>query len=169
MSVAQNQRFEDYAQSQWHQLMRSGWLLTGNWAAAEDLVQSTLTLVWQSWEYISALDYPAAYVRRVMTNEYISTQRRRAAHEHPTDPIPEHAGPDAIGDSDLRLALIQALDGLPPLQRAAVILRYFDDLSIEQTAEALNCSVGNVKSQTSRALRKLRTSVGIDLLLKETI
>ena len=81
--------------------------------------------------------------------------------------LPESPAPDATADVDRRLALTRALAELPPQQRAAVVLRYFEDLPLEQTAAALGCSVGTAKSQTSRALAKLRHSAHIDSLLQE--
>jgi RNA polymerase sigma factor (sigma-70 family) len=83
--------------------------------------------------------------------------------------MPDSPTPDATADVHRRLVLTRALDELPPHQRAAVVLRYFDDLSLEQTAAALGCSVGTAKSQTSRALAKLRRSAHLDALLQETL
>jgi len=103
----------------------------------------------------------------MLTNEFLSQQRRRSSTELPTEIMPVSSTPDATVDVNRRLALTRALDELPPQQRAAVVLRYFEDLSLEQTAAALGCSVGTAKSQTSRALTKLRGSVHIDTLLQE--
>jgi len=159
--------FEAYVVGRWRRLLRAAWLLTGNWAAAEDLVQSTLAQAWTSWARVRTAGNPDAYVRRVLTNQFLSQQRRRSSTELPSDVLPEPAAPDATVDVDQRLSLIRALDELPRQQRAAVVLRYFEDLSLEQTAVALNCSLGTAKSQTSRALAKLRRSTHLAALLPE--
>jgi RNA polymerase sigma-70 factor (sigma-E family) len=159
--------FETYVAERWRPLLRAGWLLTGNWAAAEDLVQATLAQVWASWPRVRSAASPDAYVRRVLTNQYLGQQRRRSSTELPSDVMPESPTRDATADVDRRLALTRALNELPPQQRAAVVLRYFEDLSLEQTAAALECSVGTAKSQTSRALAKLRRSNHLDALLQE--
>lgn len=159
--------FESYVAARWRPLLRAGWLLTGNWAAAEDLVQSALARVWASWPRVRAVAERDAYVRRMLTNQFLEQQRRRSSTELPSDVLPESPAPDATADVDRRLALTRALAELPPQQRAAVVLRYFEDLPLEQTAAALGCSVGTAKSQTSRALAKLRHSAHIDSLLQE--
>ena len=164
--VAVDREFETFVASRWRPLLRAGWLLTGSWPSAEDLVQSALAQVWSAWPRVRDADEPDAYVRRMLTNQYLGQQRRRSAGEIPSDVLPERAAPDATVDSDRRLALLGALDELPPQQRAAVVLRYFHDLTLEQTAAALECSVGNAKSQTSRALAKLRRSSHLHGLLE---
>jgi RNA polymerase sigma-70 factor (sigma-E family) len=164
-----DREFEGYVAAHWRSLLRAAWLLTGNWAAAEDLVQSALARVWTSWPRVRAATERDAYVRRVMTNQFLGQQRRRSSSELPSDAMPDSPTPDATADVHRRLVLTRALDELPPHQRAAVVLRYFDDLSLEQTAAALGCSVGTAKSQTSRALAKLRRSAHLDALLQETL
>lgn len=159
--------FETFAATRWRPLLRAAWLLTGNWAAAEDLVQSALAQVWASWPRVRSAANPDAYVRRMLTNQFLGQQRRRSSTELPSEVVPESPAPDATLDVDRRLALTRALDELPPQQRAAVVLRYFEDLSLQQTAAALDCSVGTAKSQTSRALAKLRRSIHLDALLQE--
>ncbi len=163
--------FEEFAATRWRQLMRAAWLLTGDWAAAEDLAQTTLTRAWTSWARVSAADEPDAYVRRMLMNEYLGQRRRRWRGEIPTDiraaQLPEPSVTDPTDAAGRRMELVAALAELPPLQRATVVLRYFADLSIEQTAQALGCSAGNVKSQTARALRKLRGSRHLDHALRE--
>jgi RNA polymerase sigma-70 factor (sigma-E family) len=162
------QEFEGYVAAQWRSLLRAAWLLTGNWAGAEDLVQSALARVWASWPRVRAAAERDAYVRRIVTNEYLGQRRRRSFSELPSDVVPESPTPDVTADVHRRLTLARALDELPAQQRAAVVLRYFEDLTLEQTAEALGCSVGTAKSQTSRALAKLRRSAQLDALLQET-
>jgi RNA polymerase sigma-70 factor (sigma-E family) len=142
-----DREFESYAVAQWRPLLRGAWLLTGNWVAAEDLVQSALAQVWAQWSRVSTADEPEAYVRRMLTNQFLMQQRRRSSTEQPRDVLPESSTPDATTDVDRRVALTRALDELSPQQRAAVVLRYFIDLSLEQTAAALDCSVGTAKSR----------------------
>jgi RNA polymerase sigma-70 factor (sigma-E family) len=159
--------FDSYVAAQWRTLLRAGWLLTGDWAAAEDLVQSALARAWGAWPRVRVVAERDAYVRRILTNQYLGQQRLRSSTEMPSDAVPERPAPDATLDVDRRVALTRALSELPPRQRAAVVLRYFEDLSLEQTAAALGCSVGTAKSQTSRALTKLRSSTHLDALLQE--
>ena len=147
-------------------LLRSAWLLTGNWASAEDLVQTSLLQSWLHWDEIKA-DTPDFYVRRVLMNTFLSGQRRRWTRERPTAGLPDRPGTDELTSSELRVVIWRALSGLPARQRAVVVLRYFNDLSEAQTAQALGCSVGTVKSQTSRALARLRSIPELQSLLKE--
>jgi RNA polymerase sigma-70 factor (sigma-E family) len=159
--------FETYVAAQWRSLLRAGWLLTGNWTAAEDLVQAALARAWSAWPRVRVVAERDAYVRRILTNQFLGQQRLRSSSELPSDVLPETLSPDATVDVDRRLSLTHALEELPPRQRAAIVLRYFEDFSLEQTAAALGCSVGTAKSQTSRALDKLRSSVHLDFLLQE--
>ena len=162
--------FESFVASRWRPLMRAAWLLTGDWASAEDLVQNTLTRAWGAWHQVSAADEPDAYVRRMLSNEFLSGRRRKMSGEVPRGELPEPAGAESSDDDVVRrLVLDRALAALPPVQRAVVVLRFFLDLSVDQTAQALDCSVGNVKSQSSRALAKLRASSDLDQLMEATI
>lgn len=156
--IADAAAFEAYVAQKWRWLLRAGWLLCGDWTSAEDLAQATLARVWDAWARVQTADEPDAYVRRMLTNEYLGRRRRRSSTEVPTDRIPDASTPDTSADVDRQLAVAGALAGLPPRQRAAVVLRYFDDLTLDQTAAALGCSLGTAKSTTSRALRALRGS-----------
>jgi RNA polymerase sigma-70 factor (sigma-E family) len=147
-------------------LLRSAWLLTGNWASAEDLVQTSLLQSWLHWDAIKA-DAPDFYVRRVLMNTFLSGQRRRWTRERPMAELPERAAADELASTELRHVIWRALSGLPAKQRAVVVLRYFNDLSEAQTAHVLDCSVGTVKSQTSRALARLRSIPELQSLLEE--
>lgn len=147
-------------------LLRSAWLLTGNWASAEDLVQTSLLQSWLHWDAIKA-DAPDVYVRRVLMNTFLSGQRRRWTRERPMAELPDRAAADELGSTELRHVIWRALSGLPAKQRAVVVLRYFDDLSEAQAARVLDCSVGTVKSQTSRALARLRSIPELQSLLEE--
>jgi RNA polymerase sigma-70 factor (sigma-E family) len=149
--------FVDFVRERSPELLRSAWLLTGDWHAAHDLVQTALEKSWPRWG--RRIEHPEAYVRRVMLTTYLSWRRRRWTMEVPTDELPETT---AGGDHhDLRLALLGALSTLTPRQRAVIVLRYFDDLSEVETAGLLGCSVGSVKSHASRGLQELRATPGL--------
>jgi RNA polymerase sigma-70 factor (sigma-E family) len=140
-------------------LVRSACLLTGNEATAQDLVQTALMQTWRRWDRIDNKDDPEGYVRRVIMTTFLSWRRRRWRYEHPTAEITETASrEDEAQLADLRHCVALALASLPPRQRAVVILRYFDHLSEAETARALGCSVGTVKSHAARALTRLRHS-----------
>ncbi|MCU1538614.1 MAG: polymerase, sigma-24 subunit, subfamily [Humibacillus sp.] len=147
-------------------LVRTAYLLTHDRGLAEDLVQTSLAKAWFAWGRIEG--HPHAYVRRVMVNTYSSWWRRRWNGEVATETLPEgagHRGPGAgTADVEARTDLWTALARLPKRQRAVVVLRYYEDLSEADTAEIMQCSVGTVKSQASKALAKLR----IDPTLTDT-
>lgn len=148
-------------------LLRSAGLLTGDPALAEDLVQTALVKSWPHWPRLAARGDAETYVRRVIVTTHISWRRRRWRGEVPAAELPDAPGAQAGPDPDVRQAVRRALLTLPPRQRAAVVLRYFDDLSEQQTAAALGCSVGTVKSQTARGLDKLRAHPGLSDVLIE--
>jgi RNA polymerase sigma-70 factor (sigma-E family) len=157
-----DKQFHEFVLARRAGLVRTATLLTaGDRHLAEDLVQSTLTKLYVAWPSFERADNPEAYTRRVLVNA-LSDERRRLwrRRERPTAELPELPGadqhPDAMAD-----ALRTALRELPPKMRAAVVFRYFHDLTVTETAEALGCSEGNVKSQTSRALARLRTALEI--------
>ncbi|MEV6282360.1 SigE family RNA polymerase sigma factor [Kribbella sp. NPDC051770] len=158
--------FEAYVSARYGALLGLAYLLTQDRALAEDLVQSTLTRCWLSWHKVRAED-PTAYVRRVMVNTHTEWwRRRRGGREVPTDDLAAVA-PPAYGAVQLveHSDLMQALRRLPKRMCAAVVLRYFEDLSEAETADVLGCSIGTVKSQTHRALTKLR----VDLTSQVTV
>ncbi|MFC4006269.1 SigE family RNA polymerase sigma factor [Nonomuraea purpurea] len=139
-------------------LLRVAYLACGDATEAEDLLQTALERTYRNWDRVRH-DSPEPYVRRVIVNAAISRARRRAILRI----IPMHRPPETAAraaDADLRHVLMEALRALPPRQRAAVVLRYWEDLSETQTAEVLGCTVGTVKSQTSKALAKLRSALG---------
>jgi RNA polymerase sigma-70 factor (sigma-E family) len=157
MSVGDRVAFGEYVRVRSHALLRSAQALTGNRADAEDLVQATLVKAYQSWDRIDDAAALDTYVRRVMVNTHISGWRRRRVDEYPTDEIPDapSAG-DATRDSDLRDVVQRALDRLPRQMRAAVMLRFYDDMTEPEVAAALGVTVGTVKSTVARAVAKLR-------------
>ena len=148
--------FRDYVTTRSGSLLRMAYVLTRNRADAEDLVQAALAKTYQAWDRIedrAALD---GYVRRAMVNTHISWWRRRRLEEYPTEEIPDRPVADHAGDSELQDALKRALDRLPRRMRAAVVLRYYEDMSEAEIAEVLGVSQGTVKSTVSRAVAKLR-------------
>jgi RNA polymerase sigma-70 factor (sigma-E family) len=152
--------FEEYVSARGSSLLHTAWLLTGDHQRAEDLVHSALGKPWPHWSQIVVSDDGSydAYVRKVMLTTYISWWRRRWTSEYPTAALPETAAEGAESAVDRRRDLLSALSLWPRGQRAVVVLRFFQDLTEAQTADALGCSVGTVKSQTARALAALRTS-----------
>jgi len=150
--------FEDFVAARGRALWRTAWLLTGDHHKAEDLVQTALGKAWPHYHRVAAAGSFEAYVRKTMLTTYLAWWRRRWNAEYPTAEPPEPRQADPAEQAGLRRDLVAALARLPRGQRAAVVLRYFDDLTEAQAAEALGCSVGTVKSQTSRALAALRSS-----------
>jgi RNA polymerase sigma-70 factor (sigma-E family) len=146
--------FDDFVAARSSGLLRTAYLLTHDHALAEDLLQTALTKAWFAWGRIDG--HPEPYVRRILVNTYASWWRRRWNGEIATDELPERGTDDAAAASDHGHDLWAAMARLPRRQRAAVVLRYFEDLTEAETARLLGCSVGTVKSQTSKALAKLR-------------
>jgi len=147
-----NASFEAFVAARSTPLLRTAILLTGDRSEAEDLLQVALLRVARRWS--RAAESPDAYTKRVLANLSIDRARHRRRH-------PERLGdvPDLPGHEDLsldRLTLLDALRQLPPRQRATVVLRYWEDLSVAETASLLNCSVGTVKSNSSKGLSQLR-------------
>ena len=147
--------FDAFVAARGDALWRSAWLLTGDHQLAEDLVQTALAKSWRAYDRIGA-DGFEPYVRRVLFTTYVSWWRRKWRAERPTEHLPETAAGPV--DTDGRSDLVDALGRLPRGQRAVVVLRYFEDLTEQQTAAALGISTGTVKSQCSRALAALRSS-----------
>jgi RNA polymerase sigma-70 factor, ECF subfamily len=148
--------FRDYVANRSGALQRTAYLLTGEWSAAEDLVQTTLMKTYLAWQRSGGLDSIEAYARRVMLNTATSWWRRRWRGERPTESLPEiaYADPaDQVLERDAVWALVRRL---PAGQRAVVVLRYYEDRTEAQTAELLGVSVGTVKRQASRAMDALR-------------
>jgi RNA polymerase sigma-70 factor (sigma-E family) len=149
--------FAQFVQGRQRSLQRTAWLLTGDWALAEDLVQTALVRSWPRWERIKRRDDPEIYVRKVMVNTWSTWLRRRWRGEHPREVVPDRAAStDLATDVAIRVGVRDALKSLTERQRAVLVLRVFDDLSEAQVAEVLGCSVGTVKSALSRALARLR-------------
>lgn len=148
--------FEEFVAARGQRLLRVAWLLTGDTHLAEDLLQTVLAKVWPKWSRI-ADENPEAYVRQALVHTHASWWRRRWRGEVPHGDLPDLApARDAYAGVDLEQALATAVRALPVRQRAVVVLRYFEDLSVTETAEVLGCTEGTVKSQAAKALRTLR-------------
>jgi RNA polymerase sigma-70 factor (sigma-E family) len=149
------EEFADFAAAASPRLRRLAFLLCGDWHASEDLVQTTFAKMFVSWRKIRRQDAEHAYASRTLVNTYLADKRLRRSEEILTSRPPERSiqpsGPET------RIVVLNALATLPPKSRAVVVLRYWADLSVDQVADMLGCSPGNVKSQSARALSKLRT------------
>ncbi|WBB89482.1 SigE family RNA polymerase sigma factor [Verrucosispora sp. WMMC514] len=150
--------FREFVEIRYADLVRTAYLLTGSRHAAEDLVQIALMRAMRRW---SQVDEPMAYVRRIMVNERTRLWRRFGSRELLAGVTgswrsPSEPGRDLAHDVVVRDEMLAALHHLPPRMRAVLVLRYWEDLTEAQIADALGCSVGTVKSQSSRALARLR-------------
>jgi RNA polymerase sigma-70 factor (sigma-E family) len=167
--VTKAEDFEAFVAARQRALWRSAFLLTGESGLAEDLVQTALIRTWPHWGRLAGSEGAEAYVRRAMFTAHASWWRRRWRGETPVDVVPEPARPSTPADPDVRESMRRALLTLPPRQRAAVVLRYFEDLTEVQTAHVLGCSTGTVKSQTFKALETLRRHPGLSELTAEGV
>ena len=153
--------FENFVAARGQSLWRSAWLLTGDSALAEDLVQTALTKAWPRYGAITHKGGSfEAYVRRILITTYVSWRRRRwRGEESYADPaVGDRAAEDEVRRAAVRHDVLRALAGLPRRQRAVLVLRFFEDLTERETADRLGCSIGTVKTHQSRALRTLRRS-----------
>jgi RNA polymerase sigma-70 factor (sigma-E family) len=146
--------FDDFVVARSPHLLRIAYLLTHEWQAAEDLLQTTLARAWSAWSRIDG--EPEPYVRRVLVNAYVSSRRRRWQTELPHAEVPEPAVGGHADDVAERDLVWQALGRLPRRQRAVVVLRYFEDLTEAQIGDVLGISAGTVKSQAAKAIKHLR-------------
>ena len=162
MDQARAEAFDALVALRSRALLRTAYLLTGDRQAAQDLLQSSLARAYSRWGRLRSVEAGEAYVRRVLVTQASSSRRRRWHGEVPTAHLPERPGQDV--DLDLRAVLRQTLAALPPQQRAVLVLRFYEDLSEADTAALLRCSVGTVKSRTSRALAALRAA-GLESVL----
>jgi RNA polymerase sigma-70 factor (sigma-E family) len=155
--------FEAYAALRWPACFRSAYLLTGDRGMAEDLVQTALSSCFVAWPGLRAREAADAYVRKAMLNTFLSWRRRCSwGRETLTAVLPEPITADDSARVDEHQRLHDALAKLPARQRAVVVLRFYDDLGVQEVATAMGCSVGTVKSQTSDGIRKLRALLGDD-------
>lgn len=137
---------------------RTAYLLCGDWHRAEDLTQTAFAKVYAAWPRLREPRAAEAYLRQTLTRAYLDDNKRGWRREVATESVPEHV--HLPGGPEDRLVLLDALAQVPPRQRACLVLRFYDDMSVESTADALGCSVGTVKSNTARGIEALRRIVG---------
>ena len=155
--LSNEEEFSAYVRERRASLYATAYHLTGDRFAAEDLLQSALFSTYRAWDRITDKAAVGGYMRRTMTNLHISAWRRRKVNEYPTEEMPETVGDtDAMGGTELRAVLWQALAKLPENQRTMLVLRYYEGRTDPEIADVLNISVGTVKSSIWRALRRLR-------------
>ena len=148
------QDFEDFALARSGDLYRQAWALSGDRHGAEDLVQETLAKVFVKWRRI---DTPYAYSQQTLLRTFLSRRRLRSSDEQLWAEVPDRTdGTDPMAASDLRLSLREALGALTRLDRAVLVLRYLEDLTVAETAERLDLSPGAVKNRSLRALARIR-------------
>ncbi|HEX6249243.1 MAG TPA: SigE family RNA polymerase sigma factor [Nocardioidaceae bacterium] len=152
--------FDEFVVARSGALLRTSYLLTRDHGLAEDLLQTALAKAWFAWSRIEG--DPEPYVRKVIVNTYSSWWRRKWRGEQPSDDVPETTRADHADGSAGAHDLWEALGRLPRRQRAVIVLRYFEDLTEAETARLLECSVGTVKSQASKALAKLRVDPSLE-------
>jgi RNA polymerase sigma-70 factor (sigma-E family) len=157
-----DEEFSQFMHGRWAQMVRLAYALTGDQQHAEDVAQTAFARAYASWARVRKASDPGAYVRRIVVNANRSRFRKLRVRELLTDSIPELvAAADLSDEGEERAVLKAALMDLPAGQRAAVVLRYWLDLSEAETAAALGCSAGNVKSQAARGLAKLRANAAV--------
>ena len=155
--------FDHFVRRRSSAMLKAAWVLTGgDWALAEDLVQTTLGEVWRRWARVSVMEAPEAYAHKTMVNTFLRWRGRRWTGEIASAELPELAA-DTGGFHrvDSRESLRRALGELTPRQRAVIMLRYFEDRSEADTAAIMGCSVGTVKSQAAKAIDRLRHVPGL--------
>jgi RNA polymerase sigma-70 factor (sigma-E family) len=161
-----DERFAEYVRARGEHLLRVAVLLTGDWHAAEDLVQASLVKLYRAWPRLDTAADPDAYLRRIMVNTQRSWWRARWRRETPAAVLPETLLPGSVTGDDvaerhaLGALVRQALVRLPRRQRAVLVLRYCEDLPEAEVARLLGCSVGAVKTHAHRGLRALRELLG---------
>ena len=154
--------FAEFVAARSHALFRTAYVVVGDHHLAQDLLQEALVKAYVAWPRLRDTTKAEAYVRRTIVTTAISWRRRRSFHERPVDPVPDTRNANETGRLATQDLLWEQVCSLPPRQRMALVLRYYEDLSEAETAELMGCSVGTVKSQVSVALNKLRERVGID-------
>ncbi|WP_354437872.1 SigE family RNA polymerase sigma factor [Marmoricola sp. OAE513] len=153
--------FAAWMEARQQKLLRTAYLLTGNVHEAEDLVQTALAKVYLAWDRVSAAQNVDAYARKILVNEHTSMWRRLwRQRETVSDTTTYDVPVDAQEYDGVGAALWESVKSLPERQRAVVVLRYYEQLSEKEAAEALGVSVGTIKSQSSRALDTLRAQLG---------
>ncbi|MFC4859435.1 SigE family RNA polymerase sigma factor [Actinophytocola glycyrrhizae] len=157
MKRVEENAYREYVVARMETMRRTAYLLCRDWHTADDLVSITIGKLYRHWARVGGTPGIDAYVRKALLRTWLDEKRRPWRREQATEELPElpTAAEFAVVS---RAQLLDLLDGLPPRRRAAVVLRLYCDLSVEETAEILGCSVGTVKSQTARGLDTLRAN-----------
>jgi|SRR5581483_9245676 len=165
MSEHDEDAFRAYAFARRAVLRRTAYLLCGDWHQADDLVQTTLVKLYVAWRRVRTAEELDAYTRRILTRCFLDERRRPWRREAPVDHLADRPGSAASSEDvlDVRAALAT----LPRRQRATIVLRYWSDASVSETADALGCSEGTVKSQSARAIATLRGLLAEPALVNE--
>jgi RNA polymerase sigma-70 factor (sigma-E family) len=157
MRVDEQEAFREYVLARKATLLRTAYLLSGDWHRAEDIVSTAVVKLYTAWRKVSAAGNPDAYVRKIVVRVWLDETRRPWRREHPTEALPDLTAGESFADPTAYKAdLRRLLDLMPARQRAVLVLRFYDDLSVEQTAGILGCSQGAVKTLTARALEAIR-------------
>jgi len=156
VSTRPDEEFDGFMRGRWPTMVRLAYALTGDAGHAEDLAQTAFARAYASWGRVRRAGDPDAYVRRIVINAHRSRFRKHRVTEELRGDLADTVGGSSQPGPEGHSELLDALGRLGPRQRAVIVLRYWLDLSEAETAAALNCSVGTVKSQASRALAALR-------------
>ena len=161
MREAREREFDEFVLARQQRMLRTAYLLCGDWHLAEDLTQNALAKVYVGWARIQRVDNVDAYVHRMLFRTYIDTYRRRRRQEILSAVVPDVADAANVANhGEVRMALLAALARVTPRYRAVLVLRFWEDRSISEAAEALGISEGSVKSHTHRGLHQLRSVLG---------
>jgi RNA polymerase sigma-70 factor (sigma-E family) len=160
--VLQDEEFAEFAEAAAERLRTTAYMMCRDWHLAQDLTQTALTRLYLGWRQARQADNLTAYAQKILLRAYLDHRRRRSSSETVVEVIHDTTGHQ--DQPDLRLTMLDALGRLNPRDRAIVILRYFEDYSVEQVAEVLDVPVGVVKSQTRRSLARLRSELAADQL-----
>ncbi|GAA2863741.1 RNA polymerase sigma24 factor [Actinoplanes cyaneus] len=155
MDRSEEDEFRVFAGARTERWRRAAYLLCHDWHLADDLVATVIGKLYQHWRRVSTADNPDAYAQRILTTAWVDELRRPWRREQATEALPDRGWtpPDRAGDREQLVALLRQLGRR---QRAVVVLRFYFDRSVEETAEMLGISPGTVKSQSARALELLR-------------
>lgn len=163
-----DREFAEYFGARADAMRGTAYLLCGDWHRAEDLVQTAFIKLYRAWNRIAGHHTLDAYTRKILVRTFLDENRRGFFHrERVSATSPDWEAPEH-GSTEDRLVILSALTKIPARQRAVLVLRYWEDLSIEDTAQALRCAPGTVKSQTSRGLETLRGLIAASTVPERT-
>jgi len=151
--------FAEYFAARSEAMRGTAYLLCGDWHRAEDLVQTAFTKLYLAWDRVSRHEVLDGYARRTLVRTFLDERRRGWFRRERVAAAPPENGWQPTDGAEDRLVLLDALSAVPPRQRAVLVLRYWEDLSVEETAGLLRCSTGTVKSQAARGLQALRLAL----------